>query len=121
MKKIVIFTFAVAFVIGAVSAFACGNDNGAAKAKTSASTAEVKQIQASTNTAEAKVQTAQATVDASACHATKTDQAMAPMEMNSDQAKAINADIKTVNSGCSPSAACPATCCKAGKNAGTRC
>jgi len=116
MKKIVVLAFAAVFVLGAIAVYACGNDNSSSKSKSSAGT-DVKQIQASVNTAEANVQTAQATVDTPACGAMKTDKSAAIDDNSSGQAKAMNADMKTANSGCPASAACPATCCKDGKNA----
>jgi len=116
MKKIMVLTFAMVFAISAISVYACDNDNGSAKAKSSASK-DVKQIQASMNSAEGKVQTAQATVDAPACDVAKTDQTSAAMEMNSGQAKVMNADVKTAIADCPVTTACPASCCKDGKNA----
>jgi len=109
MKKILGLTFVMVFAISTVSAYACGNDNGSAKVKSSANT-EVKQIQASMNTTKAKVQTAQATVDASTGDVMKADKATASKEMISDKAKAMKADMKTTNS------ACLAPCCLDGKD-----
>ena len=103
MKKILGLTFVMVFAISAVSVFACGNDNGSAKVKSSANT-EMKQIQASMNTAEGKAQTAKATAGEAAGDMTKIDQASTSKEMVSDKAKAMKSEMKTTDDACSGTA-----------------
>jgi len=135
MRKVFVASLAVLFVLLSVSAYACGNKNSSSKVDATKSKATT--AQACTKASSAKVQTADATVNANCASEAKAQTAQATTgtagadccaagsakasQVNSAAGegftfKAQNASVNTAGVNCPASAECPVPCDKSAKN-----